>query len=364
MSPTKAIPEHANASLALAIIASSEMPMVLLDEYLNVTAASDSFWQTFALQARDGVGRPLSKLGTGEWESPQLASLLHAVMSGFVKTDGYEMDVSRSGTGTRSVVLNAVKLNYADAKGDTLLVTLADVTAERSRDRVKDDLLRDKSILLEELQHRVANSLQIIASVLMQSARRVQSEETRTHLYDAHHRVMSIATLQQQLATSSLEDVELHPYLTSLCRSLGASMILDANRIRLVANVDGSTTTADTSVSLGLVVTELVINALKHAFPDHRTGTIAVDYHSVGSQWSLSVSDDGVGTAADLELAKPGLGTAIVEALARKMLARVEVADASPGTIVSVVHETAPNSEGNVVSLKADRLQRRSLGAL
>lgn len=77
------------------------------------------------------------------------------------------------------------------------------MTDARAEARLKDDLVRDKAMLLQEVQHRVANSLQIIASVLMQSARQVQSDEARGHLHNAHHRVMSIAALQRQLSTSS-----------------------------------------------------------------------------------------------------------------------------------------------------------------
>ena len=84
-----------------------------------------------------------------------------------------------------------------------LLLAVSDVTDARLAEKLKDDLLREKAILFQELQHRVANSLQIIASVLMQSARRMQSAETTSHLYDAHSRVMSVAALQQQLAASS-----------------------------------------------------------------------------------------------------------------------------------------------------------------
>ena len=120
------------------------------------------------------------------------------------------------------------------------------------------------------MQHRVANSLQIIASILLQSARRVQSDETRGHLQDAHSRLMSIAAVQQHLAASRLGKVELRPYLIQLCKSLGASMIHDAKVLSIEVVVDESVTDADISVSLGLIVTELVINALKHAFPGHR----------------------------------------------------------------------------------------------
>jgi len=205
-------------------------------------------------------------------------------------------------------------------------------------EKLKDDMLREKAVLLQEIQHRVANSLQIIASVLLLSARRVQSDETRTHLEDAHHRVMSIATLQKQLTVSHIEDVELRSYFAQLCESLGASMIRDHAQQTIQTNVDDSIVTADVSVSLGLIVTELVINALKHAFPGGRAGHITVDYHSRGPNWSLSVTDDGVGMPDNPEMAKPGLGTSIVEALARQLEAKVQLTDAKPGAKVSIMH--------------------------
>ncbi len=219
-----------------------------------------------------------------------------------------------------------------------LLLTVSDVTEARLAERLKDDLLREKEILLQEVQHRVANSLQIIASVILQNARKVESVETRSHLHDAHHRVMSVAVLQQQLAASRLGSVELRAYFDSLCQSIGASMIRDHNQISLDVDVDDSTVHADVSVSLGLIVTELVINALKHAFPEAREGKIIVGYESHGPNWKLSVRDDGVGLPTGSDAAKAGLGTSIVEALARQLSARVQVVDLDPGTTVSIVH--------------------------
>jgi len=219
----------------------------------------------------------------------------------------------------------------------SLLLTVSDVTDALVAEKLKDDMLREKAVLLQEVQHRVANSLQIIASVLMQSARKVQSEETREHLNDAHNRVMSIAAVQRQLAESKLGDVELLPYFTQLCDSLGASMIRDHSEQSIVVSGDSSMVAADISVSLGLIVTELVINALKHAFPGGRPGEIKVDYQSRGPNWALSVGDNGVGMPDEPTHAKPGLGTSIVEALARQLSAHVSITPAKPGTTVSVV---------------------------
>jgi two-component system, sensor histidine kinase PdtaS len=322
----------------LAVITSSAAPLLLLDGDLTLIAASKSFCQAFQIDPSSVQGRPLRELGAGEWDIAQLVSLLSATASGYAKIEGYELDLSRKGQEDRHLVLNAQKLEYGNEDSVRLLLSVSDVTEARIAEKLKDDMLKEKAVLLQELHHRVANSLQIVASVLMQSARKVQSDEIRTHLFDAHQRVMSVASLQKQLSLSSATDVELRPYFTALCNSIGASMIRDHNQLSLDVNVDKSVTSADVSVSLGLIVTELVINALKHAFPGDRNGKIKVDYHSHGPNWTLSVTDDGVGMAADPATAKPGLGTSIVHALTRQLQAVIRVADANPGTAVSIAH--------------------------
>ena len=325
-------------SLAIAVVGSSRPPLLLLDESLRVIAVSASFCRTFDIDADRIVNRFLGEIGTGEWNRPQLRVLLEATAAGNAAIEAYEMDLRGPRQGVRKLVVNAQRLNGADADPVRLLVTVEDVTAALEDEKEKDDLLREKAILLQELQHRVANSLQIIASVILQSAKKTNSDETRVHLTDAHSRVMSVAALQQQLATSRLGEVELGPYFTQLCRSIGASMIHDPTRLSLRVEADESSTSADTSVSLGLIVTELVINALKHAFPGGRSGAIVVGYSSHGPNWTLTVRDDGVGMPKDAASATPGLGTSIVEALARQLKARIEVESPGHGVVISVIH--------------------------
>ncbi|MFN4114381.1 MAG: sensor histidine kinase [Sphingomonadaceae bacterium] len=324
-------------NLALAILSSSAAPAMLLDEEMTVIACSASFFRAFGLEEGAVTGQPLFTLDRGQWDVPQLRSLLRATLAGHARIEAYEMDL-KGESEPRRLVLNAQRLAYGAGENIRLLLTISDVTEARISEKLKDDLLREKAILLMELQHRVANSLQIIASVLMQSARRVQSDEVRSHLHDAHNRVMSIATLQQQLAASRIGDVELRNYFTELCASLGASMIHDQALVSIDLHSDSRKVKADISVSLGLIVTELVINALKHAFPGERGGKILVDYHADKADWTLSVSDDGIGTPAMLKKAKSGLGTSIVEALANQLDATVETDATDPGVKVSVVH--------------------------
>lgn len=339
-------PSELALDLAMAVIASSDAPLLLLDTDLTVVAASDSFCRAFQIDPATMAGRPLTEVGAGEWNVPQLSSLLKATASGYAEVVGYELDLHREGLEKRHLALNAHKLDYGDGKSVRILLAVSDVTDARAAEKLKDDLLKEKAFLLQELHHRVANSLQIIASVLMQSARKSQSDETRSHLNDAHQRVMSVAAMQKQLAASSIGDVALRPYFTALCQSIGASMIHDHDQLSLEVKADESSTSSDISVSLGLIVTELVINALKHAFPNSRRGKIIVDYHAHGSEWTLSVSDNGVGMPKDIQTAKPGLGTGIVHALARQLLAHIKVTDAKPGTAVSITHTQVASIAG------------------
>jgi two-component sensor histidine kinase len=338
-------------TLTLAVIASSNAPILLLDGALLVLAASASFCRAFGVNPDAVAGRPLSELGAGEWDVPQLQSLLkataagHANIAGHASIEAYEMDLKRPGQDDRRLVLNAQKLDYANEDHTRLILTVSDVTEARSEEKLKDDLLRKNAILLQELQHRVANSLQIIASVLLQSARRVQSDETRSHLHAAHHRVMSVAALQKQLAISSRDNVRLRPYFNELCQTIGASMIRDHDKLKLAADCDDSTVRADVSVSLGLIVTELVINALKHGFPSDRGGKIDVVYRAHDAGWTLTVVDDGIGMPIHNDNARPGLGTSIIKALASQLHARIEVRDTDPGTMVSLIHLDAAAEE-------------------
>ena len=299
-------------------------------------------------------GRELFALGAGEWDIPSLRSLRSATASGDAKVDAYDMDLVRPGKTTRRLVLNLRKLEYADPRGVRMLLTIADETETRLRDKKNTDLVRENETLLQEVRHRVANSLQIIASVLMQSARRTQSDEARTHLTNAHSRVMSVAALQQQLAASTLGSVELKAYLTKLCETIAASMIADPKLLSIEVAGRDAVIEAGTSVSLGLIVTELTINALKHGFPEGRGGKIRVEFDVTGPNWILSVSDTGVGMPKGPK-APAGLGTNIVEALARQLHARIEVVDQTPGTKVSIIH-SAIGTQGYDAGLAGEKV--------
>ena len=228
---------------------------------------------------------------------------------------------------------------YETGSRANILLGIEDITERLILEGEKDDLLRQKDILLEELQHRVANSLQIIASIIMMKSRAVELEEARRHLQETHQRVMSVAAVQQQLyAAAPGASVELEPYLSKLCEALGQSMIGDNRAIALKVRGDEKSATSRDAESLGSIVTELVINAIKHAFNGTtKMGRSPLRPMCRGTDWKLLVTDNGIGTP-DGVFAQPktGLGTGIVNALAKQLNAKVETLSSPRGTSVSV----------------------------
>lgn len=331
--------EDAAVSLTLAVIVASPTPLLLLDENLAVVGASDSFCEAFGIDRATVTGCALFGLGAGEWDVSQLRALLSAITAGTPQAVALEMELERPEIEKRCLIITARLLAYEDIAQPRILFAVADVTDARTSTKAKDAAIEHLGVLLNEVRHRVANSLQIISAVLLQNARRTTSAETRGHLKDAHNRVMAVATLERKLSESPNggESVELRTYFTDLCKSIAASLIGDNDHVELVVK-GGGHVPSRVSVSLGLIVTELVINALKHAFPHGRVGRIEISYQAHGPNWTLSVSDDGVGMPKELPLTRSGLGTSIVQALARQLEATVETVPAAPGTVVCIEH--------------------------
>jgi chemotaxis protein methyltransferase CheR len=330
-------------ALAQAIVDTIREPLLVLDADLRVVAASRSFYIVFQLEPQFTQGQLLGAVGEGQWDIAALHELLQRIAPDKSVLEDYEVELDFPNLGKRTLLLNARKVFYEGNHSGDILLAIEDVTERRIIERERDELMRQKDLLLEEMQHRVANSLAIIASILLLKARTVTSPETRAHLEDAHKRVMSVATVQKHLHPSEGgAAIELGSYLTQLCTSLSGSMI-NSDYCSIDTKVSEASVTSTAAVSLGLIVTELVINALKHAFPEAKPGClVTVAYEINGTDWKLTVSDNGSGTGNDdaWPPAKVGLGSSIINALAATLDARVDTESGHAGTVVSVTHST------------------------
>jgi two-component sensor histidine kinase len=337
-------------SLAQIVVETVREPLLVLDDRLTILVASNSFHKTFEIDPDNTPGKKLFSLDKGSWDIPALHLLLEKSLVDKTIVEGFLVEQEFPRIGHRIFLLHARKVLGTERGHALILLGFEDISERRAIEMEKadlqartDDLLIQKEMLLAEMQHRIVNSLQIIASILMLKARAVTSEETRQHLQDAHRRVMSVAAVQEHLHASGRTDViEIAPYLHKLCESLSQSMIGESRPATIDVRADAGQVVSGDAVSLGLIVTELVINALKYAFPDQsKIAIVTVRYETNGTDWKLSVSDNGVGRKEKIGPAvKGGLGTSLVKALAQQLEAKVETVSSSDGMTVAITHAT------------------------
>jgi PAS domain S-box-containing protein len=327
--------------LAQAIVDAIREPLLVLDAELRVVTVNRSFRLMFGVNCSDVQGRPVCALGDGEWNIPELRLLLKNVVQHHAVMESYEVEQNFPGVGRLTMLLHARKVVFGGNSDTTILLAIEDITQRRVKERAQQELLQQKEFLLQEMQHRVANSLQIIAGILLIKARAIRSEKTRQHLLDAYRRVISVAAVQRQLQVPEPgAAIALGPYLSGLCETLADSMIDDRRQILLKVEVRGDATSPSEALRIGLIVTELVINALKHAFPRDRShGVVIVAYDRAEPNWRLAVSDNGIGSPEDhADKTIPGLGTTIIQALAKQLDAHVETLMNPVGTTVSITN--------------------------
>jgi two-component sensor histidine kinase len=198
----------------------------------------------------------------------------------------------------------------------------AEAEVHASRDRYAA-LAAEREVLLREVNHRVGNSLQIIASLLHLQANSSTDDDVKAALTNAMGRVAAVAQVHRRLYTShDLKSVLLNQYLDALLEDLRRSA--EGNRMsRLTLKSEPIEIDPDRAVAIGIIVNELVMNAVKYAYPDG-AGPIHVDLRAHDEHLLLSIADDGVGLNVKTDPRSTGMGQRIVSAMASKLEASVE----------------------------------------
>ncbi len=203
-----------------------------------------------------------------------------------------------------------------------------------AREKELRDALQQKDMLLREVNHRVKNSLQLVASLFGLQRARITDRQVRSLFEDATQRVTTIARVHQRLYQDQhVDSVPFDAFLVELCDDLRLALAAEGGPT-LECNVGECRLSTDKAIPLALVVNELVTNAFKYAYPDGRSGTIRVDCRAEGDAVVLAVADDGKALPADFNPAtSQGLGMRVVDGLIRQLRGKLEVAAAKPGKI-------------------------------
>ncbi|HZZ68621.1 MAG TPA: sensor histidine kinase [Phenylobacterium sp.] len=201
---------------------------------------------------------------------------------------------------------------------------------DRASDRALEAALADKTALLHEVDHRVKNNLQLIASLILLQSRRTADENARMALKTVLERVTAVATVHRRLFQGDPLRFDVADFVRDLAGDLAAAA--GRNDLTIALELDPVAIPASAAAPFALVVNELLGNSLKHAFPAGRAGRIRVALSNGGERCRLTVSDDGVGRQGQ----PAGFGSTIVQLLCQQLHAELDISDAQPGVLAVV----------------------------
>lgn len=243
------------------------------------------------------------------------------------RKDGRTIDVS--------LTLSPLRNGGQEVTGASIIAR--DISDAKKADRAVRASLMEKEVLLKEIHHRVKNNLQVISSLLKLHAEKVDNAETRSAFQDSQDRVRSIALLHENLYRSkNLGNVDVEEYTRTLVDTLAR-----ANRrgaLDIEVGVDDIQLEVDNAVPYGLILNELVTNALKHAFgPDAKGAKLRVELRRREEMLELTVSDNGRGMKPDFDIGQAkGLGMQLVRSLSRQLGATIVFAGDASGTTATL----------------------------
>jgi PAS domain S-box-containing protein len=187
--------------------------------------------------------------------------------------------------------------------------------------------LEEKEILMREIHHRVKNNLAVISSLLNLQSAQIKDEEARDIFKETQNRVKSMSMIHERLYRSAdLKNVNFSEYIRTLATQLFSSYEATGERVKLSINVPDMSVDVNTMIPCGLIMNELVSNALKHAFPGERDGRLKIEVFHEGGMYTLSVKDNGVGVPPDLDIhSTRTLGMQIINSLTRQLGGTVEL---------------------------------------
>ena len=309
----------------------------MLEPDLTIRFANRAFCQTFAVAPEHTVGRKLYELGDGQWDIPGLRASLETIFSGHKTIEAFEVDHVFPSIGRRVMALNARKVYRHGNNIKQILLAIEDVTERVRLERERSAAHERIAMLMQELTHRVKNSLQSIAAMVMIEARNHKSGEGKAALERVSNRIEALGQLYSKLSKSDrVEAVDAATYMDELCRDLVASVQREGGKtVVLKTDIESVLLPTDRAIPMGLIVNELVTNALKYAFPSETTGTVMVTLKRMPGELRLTVADDGKGI--DISRADSGLGGRLVEGFAQQLGGQVERESGSQGTTVRLI---------------------------
>jgi len=207
------------------------------------------------------------------------------------------------------------------------MITARDITHHKNIEKKMQISIQEKDVLLKEIHHRVKNNLQIISSLLNLQSMYITDEEALDVFKESQNRVKSMAIVHEKLYQSgNFAEINFSEYLRNLASSIYSSYGVDMDIVKLKINADNIFLDINNAIPCGLMINELLTNAIKHAFPNGRLGEISIDFHKKNDKYILTLQDNGIGLPEDLNLEKTkSLGLRLINSLVSQLNGKLEV---------------------------------------
>ncbi len=218
------------------------------------------------------------------------------------------------------------------------MTTARDITHHKDIEAQMQASLQEKNVLLKEIHHRVKNNLQIISSLLNLQSTYINDKKTLDVFKESQNRIKSMAIIHEKLYQSKdLSEINFAEYLRDLTSNIYSSYGVSMGMIKLEINADNNIfLDINNAIPCGLMINEIITNAIKHAFPNGQSGEIQIDFHKNNDEYNLTVQDNGVGLPEDLSLENSeSLGMRLIYALVLQLDAKIKVSSEN-GTLFHI----------------------------
>jgi len=310
---------------------SAAIAIVELDS--TISMVNETFCRRSGYERHEAVGRSWTLLVPPEELDRMKDFNRRRVINPQDPPSQYEFTYQTKKGEKRKALMSAI---YIPSVNKTI-ASFADITELKRAQEALAKSLEEKGGLLRELQHRVKNSLQIITGLIELEANTAKDRTIPEVLQQIRDRIRSLANLYDLLYRSEeVREVQLDQYLNLMCRSIIETYTSGLGRVKLRMELNDARIEVKRAISIGLMVNEILTNALKYAFPDGRSGTVHVSLDRNGDMIVLEVGDDGAGLPEDFDPEKSkGLGSKLILLLVEQLAGSLAI-DRSAGTVYRI----------------------------
>ncbi len=297
----------------------------------RILFVNDAFLSTYGYTEDELLGSDIAKIRPESTVAQELAQSKEQTL-----TDGWYGELmNRRADGSLFPVEFWTSVVRNDENEPVAMVGVArDITARRVAEEELRSSLREKEVLLKEIHHRVKNNLQVISSLLSLQSEYLKDQEMVKLFKESQNRVKSMALIHEKLYQSrNLAEIDFGDYLRELTAQLFRSYGIGAHGVLLNVNASRVLLAVDRAIPCGIIVNELVTNALKYAFPEGRGGRIDIDLHPVSDdRVQLAVRDNGIGFPVSIDFeTSDSLGLTLIRMLADQVQGEMTLQQRGPG---------------------------------